>query len=94
MKISIISASHRINSESRKISDFLKNNLVNINNKLDVFCLDLAKSSLPLWSPDKRYGEGVWGKTWISISKNLESSDGFILVVPELSKTQTQTFSS
>ena len=83
MKISIISASHRINSESKKISDFLENNLLNLNNTLDVFCLDLAKSTLPLWSPDKRNGQGVWGETWISISKNLESSDGFILVVPE-----------
>ncbi len=83
MKISIISASHRINSESKKISDFLKNNLSNLNNNLDIFSLDLAKSLLPLWSPDKKNGEGVWGETWISISKNLASSDGFILVVPE-----------
>ena len=83
MKISIISASHRINSESKKISDFLESNLLNLNNNVDIFSLDLAKSLLPLWSPDKKNGEGVWGETWISISKNLESSDGFILVVPE-----------
>ena len=83
MKISIISASHRINSESKKISNFLENNLLNLNKNLDIFSLDLAKSLLPLWSPDKKNGEGVWGETWISISKNLESSDGFILVVPE-----------
>ena len=83
MKISIISSSHRINSESKKISNFLENNLLNINNNLDIFSLDLAKSLLPLWSPDKKNGEGVWGETWNSISKNLEGSDGFILVVPE-----------
>ena len=83
MKISIISASHRINSESKKISVFLENNLLNLNNNLDIFSLDLAKSSLPLWSPDKKNEKGVWGETWNSISKNLESSDGFILVVPE-----------
>ena len=83
MKISIISSSHRINSESKKISDLLKNNLLNLNDNLNIFSLDLAKSSLPLWSPDKKNEEGVWGETWNSISKNLESSDGFILVVPE-----------
>ena len=83
MKISIISSSHRINSESKKISDCIENKLLNLNNNLDIFSLDLAKSSLPLWSPDKKKGEGVWGETWMSISKNLESSDGFILVVPE-----------
>ena len=83
MKISIISSSHRINSESKKISDFLEINLLNLNNSLDIFSLDLADSLLPLWSPDKKNSEGVWGETWDQISKNLESSDGFILVVPE-----------
>ena len=62
MKISIISASHRINSESKKISDFLENNLLNLNNKIDIFSLDLAKSSLPLWSPDKKNGKGCLGR--------------------------------
>lgn len=83
MKISIISSSHRINSESKKIAQFLKNNLLNLNNDLDIFSLDLAKSSLPLWSTDKKNGKGIWGENWNSISKNLESSDGFVLVVPE-----------
>ena len=61
MKISIISASHRINSESKKISNFLEKNLLKLNNNLNMFSLDLAKSSLPMWSPDKKkvkvYGE-------------------------------------
>ena len=83
MKISIISASHRINSESKKISNFLEKTLLKLNNKLEIFSLDLAKSSLPMWSPDKKKVEGVWGKTWNSISKNLDNSYGFILVVPE-----------
>ena len=83
MKISIISASHRINSQSSKISDFLANNLFSADSNLDIFSLDLAKSLLPLWSPEKKNGEGLWGETWNSISKNLKSSDGFILVVPE-----------
>ena len=57
MKISIISASHRINSQSRKISGFLQNNLYKINSKLDTYVLDLADSALPLWSPKKKM---VW----------------------------------
>jgi NAD(P)H-dependent FMN reductase len=83
MKISIISASHRANSQSKKISDLLYHNL--LNNKLDfeMFSLDLADSSLPLWSPEKKNGKGVWGQAWGSISDNLIQSDGFIFVVPE-----------
>ena len=83
MNISIISASHRINSQSKKISDILHNNLLKINSDLDMYNLDLGDKSLPLWSPDKKKGKGVWGDTWKSISDNLIKSDGFILVVPE-----------
>ena len=83
MKISIITASHRINSQSKKISGILQNNLIKINSKLDTFILDLSDSSLPLWSPEKKDGKGIWGQTWNTISSNLHKSDGFILVVPE-----------
>ena len=83
MKISIISSSHRQNSQSKKISDILQKNLLNLNPHVDTFSLDLANASLPLWSSDKKNGKGVWGETWNSISDNLNDSDGFILVVPE-----------
>ncbi len=83
MKISIISSSHRTNSQSKKISDILKNRLLNIKSDLGVYVLDLAEKSLPLWSPDKKKGEGIWGNVWNSISDNLNQSDGFILIVPE-----------
>ena len=83
MKISTISASHRINSQSKRISHLLHDNLLNINPDLEMFSLDLAHASLPLWSPDKKNGKGVWGGIWNSISDNLNKSDGFILIVPE-----------
>ena len=83
MKISIISASHRMNSQSKKIADVLQNNLHNLDSKLDTFILDLADLALPFWSPEKKDGKSIWGDTWNSISSNLNNSDGFILVVPE-----------
>ena len=83
MKISIISASHRINSQSKRISGLLLNSLCNIHSKLDNFRLDVAGVALPLWSPEKKDGKGIWGKKWNFISENLSNSDGFILVLPE-----------
>ena len=83
MKISIISASHRINSQSKKITVFFQKNLINIDPKLDTYMLDLADVNLPFWSPVKKDGKGVWGETWNSISSNIYNSDAFILVVPE-----------
>ena len=83
MKISVISASHRKNSQSKKICEFINKNLLKLETDLDIFSLDLADVSLPLWTPDKKNGKGIWGQTWNSISDNLNKSDGFILVVPE-----------
>ena len=83
MKISIISASHRKNSQSKKISSFLQDNLFKMDPKIDASILDLADAALPFWSPEKKDGKGIWGGTWNSISENLNNSDGFILVVPE-----------
>ena len=83
MKISIISASHRLNSQSKKISVFLQNNLSKIDSELDSFIIDLSNEALPLWSSEKKEGKGIWGDTWNFISNNLNNSDGFVLVVPE-----------
>ena len=68
MKISIISASHRMNSQSKKISDILNNNLLNLNSDLDIFSLDLAQSSL-LWSPDKKMARVFGVKLGIQFQK-------------------------
>ena len=83
MKISIISASHRTNSQSKRITDLLYNNLFNNKSGLEMFSVDLADASLPFWSPEKKNGKGVWGQTWGSISDKLIQSDCFIFVVPE-----------
>ena len=83
MKVSIISASHRHNSQSKKVSECIFHNLLRLHSSLDLFSIDLAETSLPLWSPDKKNGEGIWGETWSSISENFNNSDGFILIVPE-----------
>ena len=83
MKISIISASHRVKSQSKRVSSLLLDNLSKLNNNLDTFILDLADVALPFWSPEKKDGKGIWGETWHSISNNFCNSDGFILVVPE-----------
>ena len=83
MKISIIAASHRKESQSKRISDIFHLKLKKTQSSLDLFSLDLGDAALPLWTPDMKSGIGIWGKTWNSISDNLNKSDGFILVVPE-----------
>jgi NAD(P)H-dependent FMN reductase len=83
MKISIIAASHRQKSQSGRISEFLQSTLIKLEPNLDLFSLDLGQTVLPLWSPEKKDGNGIWGDTWKNISGSLNESDGFIFVVPE-----------
>ena len=83
MKISIIATSHRQKSQSQRISHILRLILNRFNTNLDLYSLDLGETNLPLWTPDKKNGDGIWGNTWKIISKNLNESDGFIFVVPE-----------
>ena len=83
MNISIISSSHRKNSQSKKTSQVLKDFLLKIDLGLDIFSLDLADTALPLWSPEKQNGQGVWKRSWYPISENFKKADGFVLVVPE-----------
>ena len=42
-----------------------------MNSKLDFFCLDLAKTLLPQWSPDKKNGKGTLTKINGSILKGV-----------------------
>jgi len=83
MKISIISASHRKASQSKRVADIFGSRLKVINSSIKNFDLDLGSSNLPFWSPEKKGGQGVWGKKWQDISQNLKNSSGFVLVVPE-----------
>ena len=83
MKISLISTSHRKNSQSKKVSGNVDTILKKINSGVETYNLDLASSEIPLWSPEKKNKVGVWGETWKNISRNLNESEGFIIIVPE-----------
>lgn len=78
MKIAIISASTRNNSQSRKVSDYLSSCLIKFNIENNI--IDLNKKRLPLYDDS---GKGLWKKSWKEISNLLKKSDGFIFVSPE-----------
>ena len=61
MKISIISGSHRKNSQSKKISKLFSNYLLNIKPNSNIFSLDLADEILPFWSPEKKKWKRYFG---------------------------------
>ena len=83
MKITIISGSHRQNSQSTKIAKVVQSNLESYSQCDAHYLFDLANNPLPLWD------EGIWEKDakWIDllspISNKLASSDAFIVISPE-----------
>lgn len=79
-KITIISGSHRKDSESKKISNVLAGKLAGIDGCQETDYLDLATVGLPFWSESYSDDE----KAVIEdVAARLESSDGFIVVCPE-----------
>jgi len=82
MKITIISGSHRENSQSTKVAKHYQNVM------LDGICdeapiIDLAKNPLPLWDEGIWDGDEKWNDLLAPYRKQLADSDGFVVITPE-----------
>ena len=80
MKISLISTSHRQNSESARVRKIFDTIIKANKKKSTTFNLDFYQENLPIWSGDKKNKIGFWGEKWPSISNELKGSDGFIFL--------------
>ena len=83
MKISIISTSHRKNSQSSRVAKILKKNLEEKKDKFKYYHLDMFEVKIPLWTSERVDGDNFWNTDLKKISLELETSHGFIIVVPE-----------
>lgn len=83
MKVTIISGSHRENSQSAKVGNYIKKQIEKTALFKNIYFLNLAFSDIPFWD------EGVWNKDkkweqiWNPIEKELKSSNAFIIISPE-----------
>ena len=83
MKISIISSSHRKNSESARVGDIFKTFIAKIDRNINCFSLDMFKSKIPLWPAEKNKNNEYKDNCIQKISSELSSSGGFVFIVPE-----------
>lgn len=82
MKISIISGSHRDNSQSEKVAKVIQKTLeAGICDETWLF--SLAGNPLPLWDQGTWDGEQKWQDLLDPIKEQLASSDAFVIVAPE-----------
>ena len=81
MNISIISASHRKNSQSNRIALILEKLLQEKFKNIKIFNFDLFKLNLPMWSEEEiEENRKIF---FNEFSSKLLKSDGFIFVIPE-----------
>ena len=81
MNISIISASHRKTSQSKRIALILEKLLQEKFKNIKTFNFDLFKLNLPMWSEEEI--EENRKLLFDEFSAKLLKSDGFIFVIPE-----------
>ncbi|MCU0823673.1 MAG: NAD(P)H-dependent oxidoreductase [Leptospira sp.] len=81
MKISLVVGSHRKNSQSLKVANFLTKFLSS--EGYDSAIYDLGLNQLPLWDPSAWEKDSELKKLWIEFSKGLPDSDGYIFLSPE-----------
>lgn len=83
MKIMLISGSHRLNSQSDKVAQFIAQSLLANGQADETEVFSLAGNPLPLWDEGIWSGEEKWQTLLNPISAKLAASDGFVIIAPE-----------
>jgi NAD(P)H-dependent FMN reductase len=83
MKITLISGSHRNNSQSSKVARFLQKQLEQTAESVQASIIDLADNPLPLWDQGVWEGASNWQELLTPLARQLADSDGFVVIAPE-----------
>ena len=83
MKLTIISGSHRKESQSARISGVLKGRVEDLGLFDQVDILSLAGNPLPLWDESIWSGNEEWKRCLAPWKQTLKDSDAIVVVVPE-----------
>ncbi|MEZ5535102.1 MAG: NAD(P)H-dependent oxidoreductase [Thiolinea sp.] len=81
MKITIVSGSHRENSQSEKVARFVQKALGQADHQAEIF--SLAKNPLPLWDEGIWSGDEKWQTLLSPLSEQLATSEAFVIIAPE-----------
>lgn len=81
MKVSIVSGSHRKNSQSQKVARFCKKVLEGEEGYTQIEMVDLGETPLPFW--DDSLNSSPHFKNWNQLKSRLQNTKAFIFVSPE-----------
>ncbi len=88
MKLTLISGSHRQNSQSLKVAKYLEKRALALDFK-ETKVIDLSQENLPMWDEEFWQNTSKWQKAWGEISEELKTSDAFAIITPEWSGMAT-----
>lgn len=83
MKITIISGSHRVPSNSQKVAEFVRKTLLDDGLADAAEILSLGGNPLPLWDEGIWSGDEKWKTALDPVRSQCRDSDGFVVVTPE-----------
>ncbi len=85
MKITVINGSqrHAKNSQSLKVAKYILGALTEENFCQQTHLISMTEKPYPLWDESIWDGDQDWKNLLDPVSKELESSDGFVIIVPE-----------
>ncbi len=82
MKMTVISGSHRTESQSSKVARFIRDRLQQgVVDEADI--IDLAGNPLPLWDQNVWEESKEWDRLLTPFKKQLISSDALVVIAPE-----------
>jgi len=83
MKLTVICGSHRIESQSEKVSNVILKTVKDSQLFDDTWFFSLAGNPLPLWDQGVWDGDEQWKNLLDPLKAQLASSDAFVIVSPE-----------
>lgn len=83
MKLTIICGSHRIDSQSEKVTNVIRNTVESEKLFGQVEIFSLAGNPLPLWDQGVWDGDEKWKTLLGPLKERLTQSDAFVIVSPE-----------
>lgn len=83
MNLTIISGSHRPDSQSLKISNYIQERLKKLNLFNEVKILDLSTLNLPFWDEGFWRKDEKWIKAWTPVENILKKTNALVIVAPE-----------
>lgn len=83
MKFIVVSGSHRQNSQSDRVANYIATQVRA--SHCDARVISLANNPLPLWDEGVWNNDPKWKEVWGPISQELRSADALVVVSPEWS---------